>query len=155
MVSAIDGNVADGGGYDKFRIKIWNITDDAIVYDNNLGKDENDVPTTVLVGGSIVIHKADVKTPKSIQMAEFGLKVYPNPFTDHIYFDIQLMTDSKVRLEIYDVTGTKLATVFNNDVVAYDNYLVEYTPKNVSSGILYYRLIVDGELMFNGKLIHY
>ena len=155
MVSAVDGDVSGGGGYDKFRIKIWNKTDNAIVYDNNLGKDENDVPSTALGGGSIVIHKADVKTPKSMQMAEFGLKVYPNPFTDHIYFDLQLKTDSKVRLEIFDISGTKLATLYNDVVVAFDRYQLEYTPKNVSSGILFYYLIVDGQLMFDGKLIHY
>jgi hypothetical protein len=122
----------------------------------------------LLSGGNLVVHsgfsfappKAGTSTtisamPAEIPEAEFGLKAYPNPFTDHIYFDIQLMTNSKVRLEIYDVTGTKLATVFDYDVVAYDNYQVEYTPKNVSNGILFYRLIVDGLPMFNGKLIHY
>jgi uncharacterized protein (TIGR02145 family) len=155
MVSAVDGDASGGGGYDKFRIKIWNKTDKAIVYDNNLGRDENDVPLTALGGGSIVIHKANDNTPKSNQMDESGLKVYPNPFTDHIYFDLQLKTDSKVSLEIFDISGTKLATVFNDVVVAFDHYLFEYNPKNVSSGIFFYRLIVDGQMMFTGNLIHY
>ncbi len=154
MVSVVDGNITGGGGYDKFRIKIWDKTNDAVVYDNNLGTDENDVATTVLGGGSVVIHKADKNITRSIQMAEFGLKVYPNPFTDHIYFDIQLKTNSKVLLEIYDVTGTKLSTAFNNDVEAYESYLVEYIPNKIYSGILVYRLTIDGKLVYTGKLIH-
>jgi uncharacterized protein (TIGR02145 family) len=155
MVSAVDGDVANGGGYDKFRIKIWNKTDGAIIYDNNIGKDDNDIPTTTLGGGSIVIHMATDKATKSSQMTEFGLKVYPNPFTDHIYFDLQLEKDSKVSLEIFDISGTKLATVYNDVVFAFDHYQLEYTPQNVKSVLLFYRLTVDGQLMFNGSLIHY
>jgi len=162
MVSVVDGNIVNGGGYDKFRIKIWNKTDGAIVYDNNLGKDENDVPTTALGGGSIVIHKADDKTSKSIQMtettesiqmAEFGVKAYPNPFTDHLYFDLQLKTDSKARLEIFDINGTKLATVYDDIVVAFDRYRFEYVPVNVTSGLLFYRLTLNGQA-FVGKAVY-
>jgi len=47
-----------GGGADKFRIKIWNKDNgDAVVYDNQMGADDQVDPTTALGGGSIVIHK--------------------------------------------------------------------------------------------------
>ncbi len=87
--------------------------------------------------------------------AEFGVTAYPNPFVDHVNFDLQLKTDSKVRLEIYTIAGSKLATLFDDVVVAYDKYRVEYTPENFSTGTLIYRLTVDGQLMFTGKLIKY
>jgi hypothetical protein len=90
-----------------------------------------------------------------MQVADFGIKAYPNPFTDHVYFYLQLMTDSKIRLEIYTIDGAKLATVYDDLVVAYDKYRFEYTPENFSTGTLIYRLVVDGMLMFTGKLIHY
>lgn len=47
----------DGGskGDDLFRIKIWNA--DGIVYDNQLGSLDGDELTTVISGGSIVVHK--------------------------------------------------------------------------------------------------
>jgi parallel beta-helix repeat protein len=54
MLSAIDGTINGGGGTDKFRIKIWDNA--GIVYDNQLGAPETDDPTTVIGGGSIVIH---------------------------------------------------------------------------------------------------
>ena len=58
MLTAIDGQLNGGGGSDKFRIKIWDKNNgDAIVYDNQLGADDAVNPTTVLSGGSIVIHK--------------------------------------------------------------------------------------------------
>ena len=48
----------NGGGGDKFRIKIWDKTaGDLLVYDNQLGAAEDADPTTALGGDSIVIHK--------------------------------------------------------------------------------------------------
>ena len=56
MLTSIDGQVNGGGGIDKFRIKIWNKATSDIVYDNQLGAPDGDTPSTVLGGGSIVIH---------------------------------------------------------------------------------------------------
>lgn len=36
MLTAIDGQQSGGGGIDKFRIKIWDVASDAVVYDNTL-----------------------------------------------------------------------------------------------------------------------
>ena len=56
MLTAIDGQVNGGGGTDKFRIKIWD-AGGVIVYDNQLGLSDDGDPTTILGGGSIVVHK--------------------------------------------------------------------------------------------------
>ena len=58
MISASDSAINGGGNDDKFRIKIWDKDNgDKILYDNNLGAEDDANPTTVLGGGSIVIHK--------------------------------------------------------------------------------------------------
>src|SRR3989344_758838 len=55
QLSAIDGSINGGGGVDKFRIKIWDENNnDQVVYDNNLGSNDNSDPTTELTGGNIV-----------------------------------------------------------------------------------------------------
>jgi hypothetical protein len=56
MLSARDGQRPGGGGSDKFRIKIWDKATDTVVYDNQMGADEIGDPTTVIGGGSIVVH---------------------------------------------------------------------------------------------------
>jgi len=56
MLTAIDGQINGGGGSDKFCIKIWDKTDNALAYDNQIGKDEFGDDATELGGGSIVIH---------------------------------------------------------------------------------------------------
>ena len=58
MLSAIDEKLTPSTDVDKFRIKIWDKDDgDAVVYDNNIGEDENADPATGIAGGQIVIHK--------------------------------------------------------------------------------------------------
>ena len=54
---AADGALPGGGGEDTFCIKIWNKATATVVYDNQIGEDDDAPPTTVLGGGSIVIHK--------------------------------------------------------------------------------------------------
>ena len=59
VVSVIDGQLAGGGGVDKFRITIWDINNgNTLVYDNQSSTNTSDLPTTPLGGGNIVIHKA-------------------------------------------------------------------------------------------------
>ena len=51
LLTAIDGTL------DKFRIKIWDKASGEWIYDNQLGASVNANPSTVIQGGSIVIHK--------------------------------------------------------------------------------------------------
>jgi hypothetical protein len=43
-----------GNSNDKFRIKIWDKTTNAIMYDNNYGAGDDADPATTIAGGSIV-----------------------------------------------------------------------------------------------------
>jgi len=58
MISAIDGALPGGGGQDKFRMKIWEVSTEELIYDNQLDAPEDAEPTTILGGGSIVIHRS-------------------------------------------------------------------------------------------------
>jgi len=59
MLSTVDGALLGSGRPDRFRMKIWATDTSVVVYDNQLGSDENSELTdvTIIGGGSIVIHK--------------------------------------------------------------------------------------------------
>jgi hypothetical protein len=58
LIVAIDGDLKQNPDVDRIRIKIWDIdNNDEIVYDSQLGGDENEDPITPLGGGQIAIHK--------------------------------------------------------------------------------------------------
>jgi hypothetical protein len=58
LLTAIDGAVNGGGGADRFRIKIWALGTEEVVYDNAAGAldDLDGASPQALAGGSIVIH---------------------------------------------------------------------------------------------------
>jgi len=57
-LTAWDGHESGGGGADRFRISISDINQgNAVVYDNQINSPGGADPTTILQGGSIVIHK--------------------------------------------------------------------------------------------------
>jgi hypothetical protein len=59
LLTAIDGALPGGGGQDKFRLKIWDKTTGTVIYDNQMGGADTADPTTVLGGGSIIIHSGN------------------------------------------------------------------------------------------------
>jgi hypothetical protein len=59
LLTAIDGALPGGGGQDKFRLKVWDKTTGAVIYDNQMGGADTADPTTVLGGGSILIHSGN------------------------------------------------------------------------------------------------
>ena len=108
----------------------------------------------ISTGDSSDDHRKPFADTTFITKSEFGLNVYPNPFTDKVIFDLRMQADSRVTLEICNIMGIRITTVFDQHFNAGDSYRIEYTPENVSSGMFIYRLLLDGRVAFTGKLIH-
>ncbi|MBM3237751.1 T9SS type A sorting domain-containing protein, partial [Candidatus Poribacteria bacterium] len=114
MLTAIDGQIKNGGGgVDKFRIKIWDKNNgDSIVYDNQMDAGDDAEPTTVIGGGSIVIHKDDKPAaPSSLPSITCLLASFPNPGNPEVWIPYQLGSDSEVVIRIYDLAGRLVRTV--------------------------------------------
>jgi hypothetical protein len=54
LLTVIDGQAPKGGGVDKFRIKIWNDKTGEVVFDNQLGDDDDADPTTPVGDGKTI-----------------------------------------------------------------------------------------------------
>ena len=108
MISAIDEDSKDK--IDKFRIKIWDMANEDVVYDNQNGAEDNSDPTTEIGGGAIVVHagkgnNVKISDSKIEPMEEEGISglnvvYWPNP-TDG-YFNLELKTNNRVdKVNIY------------------------------------------------------
>jgi hypothetical protein len=159
MLSAVDADLAEITETDLFRIKIWDKNNgDAVVYDNQCGADDYaDLDqTTAIAGGSIVIHSADNKTKSATIQIDFDkleLNVYPNPFSERLYFKFVSPVDTHVRIDLYDLTGRLIQTVFNNQVEAEIKYTTDFIPGNTVTNMYVYRMTM-GETVFNGKVFY-
>ena len=69
-----------------------------------------------------------------------SVKSYPNPFKDNMTIEYQLSQKSKVKVTIYDLTGS-IIEVLINEVQLNGLQQVVYTPnENLPSGIYFYEI---------------
>ncbi|WP_206082047.1 T9SS type A sorting domain-containing protein, partial [Maribellus sediminis] len=93
---------------------------------------------------------AEIQNPT---LEESALRVYPNPFTDKVTFEFVSGRDAYGVLELYNITGQKIARILDRPVEAGVMNRVEYTPEHKVSGMYIYRLDLDGERQV-GRIIY-
>ncbi|GIV35221.1 MAG: hypothetical protein KatS3mg031_2756 [Chitinophagales bacterium] len=89
--------------------------------------------------------------PSAYAPANAGLNVYPNPFNDVVYFEFSTDEDARVALELFTITGSKVATLFEGDVQKEELRKIEFSGKELSDGIYVYKLRSDQNLI-TGKV---
>jgi len=83
---------------------------------------------------------ADVKQNPVRQIKNFALSQnYPNPFNPSTVINYQIPEDGKVTLKVYDILGTQVAELVNEDQSMGMHY-AQFNAMKVSSGIYYYTL---------------
>jgi PKD repeat protein len=117
ILTAGDGQVNGGVGVDRFRIKIWKDGETVPVYDNQRGAADDASATTVIGGGSILVHgdrskareSADVRAEAPVAAAT--LRSFPNPFTSKTTIEFTFGREETYSLEVYDLNGRLVATL--------------------------------------------
>ncbi|HPO54360.1 MAG TPA: T9SS type A sorting domain-containing protein [Ignavibacteriaceae bacterium] len=94
-----------------------------------------------------------VKTENLLPAEYILASNYPNPFNPATVISYQLPVNSLVRLELFSITGEKVATLVNEELEAgYHNYNLSASALGLSSGVYIYRMIA-GEFVSTKKLM--
>lgn len=73
---------------------------------------------------------------------EFALSQnYPNPFNPTTKINFEVPKDSKVSIQIFDMTGRLVATLLNNQDHSAGYYTVQFNASQFASGTYFYRFI--------------
>jgi len=129
-------------------------------YSNNWVNTKNEMAQ--ICGGDITVTgtRSETGNDKRYAISEISpiiekadLHVYPNPFSDKLRFEFLSPTDTYARILLYDISGSLIQTIFDNEVKAGVNYHVDFVPSNISNGMYIYRLII-GTKVLNGKVIY-
>ncbi|QIA07036.1 T9SS type A sorting domain-containing protein [Draconibacterium halophilum] len=101
--------------------------------------------------GPEALQSAQIPIP--VTFDESTLKVYPNPFSEKVTFEFVSGVDAYGVLEIYNITGQKVARILDRPVEAGVMNRIEYEPEHDVTGIYLYRLDLDGKLQI-GRIIY-
>ena len=72
------------------------------------------------------------------------IKAYPNPFKDHLNFEFSVAEDSEVSLEVFSITGARIATIYEGMATGNIIYNESFQPGDLSTGVYFYRLKTNG-----------
>ncbi len=75
------------------------------------------------------------------------LQNYPNPFNPVTTINYLTPRQSRVRLEVFDMLGRKVATLVDNEQKLAGRHSVRFEARDLASGVYLYRLQVDGKIL--------
>jgi hypothetical protein len=93
------------------------------------------------------IDEPDTKTTRLTQLEAPKSRlnaIYPNPFEQFTTIEFSLYEPSKVQLEVYNYTGTKVATLIDSSL-GQGMYKTNFDAGNLPEGIYFTKLTVDGQ----------
>jgi hypothetical protein len=117
MLSVVDGDKKSSTEPDKFRIKIWDKSNGAVVYDSQLGASDDAEASLSISGGNIVIHDGGKKSSSTVSegLAELTtggyFSAYPNPLSQEgLWLDFHAIESAQsFEASVYDISGRLVA----------------------------------------------
>ena len=78
-------------------------------------------------------------------------KAYPNPFSSSTNISYELLNNSHVRVQVFDINGKLISTLMDKDQQR-GNHIVFYSPDGLPDGIYIYRIETDFGIQ-SGRLL--
>jgi len=108
--------------------------------------------SSLIVNNSLRTSSTSPGQPAMETVNEVQIKAYPNPFSDKVNFQFVSPIKGKATLEIYNISGQRIALLFSGMVDAGISKTVQYTKgRTVASTMLVYKLTV-GDKVIQGKV---
>ncbi len=102
--------------------------------------------------GCLVIRDQQTTNSESaIDVQDILLSNYPNPFTKTTSIAFTLPEDNHVTINVFDVSGKRVATLFNENAAKNKEYKVEFDGTELPAGIYIYKLATDTQVL-TGKM---
>jgi hypothetical protein len=102
---------------------------------------------------SIVSRTSNTEGATVSQSDFVKVKVAPNPYHDNVTFNIESTVSGKAILEIFNLAGQKLSTVFEGNLSAGKGQNIRFNIPEQNRSNLVYRLRV-GEITSTGKILY-
>ena len=83
---------------------------------------------------------------------ETPINIYPNPFSNTTTLQFVLPENDNVKIDIIDISGKQIQTLFNGDVNKDQQYTVSFNGEKLATGIYMYKMTTLNDV-YTGKII--
>lgn len=129
----------NNGNYNKWNVQPGSYALEATPYSGANGGGTVGTGKTITITVSNGSAKGFEENPAP-QKNEVILSAHPNPFRDELEIAFMLPFDSYARLETFNITGQRLATLYEGNAKASEPNNVKYLPAETSNGIIIIRM---------------
>jgi hypothetical protein len=109
-------------------------------------------PAPVAMGGNVRTSQSS-NAVTTTQVEGLQVSAYPNPFNEVVKFTIQSKVSGKAQLEVYNMLGQKVKTVYSGFIQANKAQVVEFRAGAAAHQSLLYILKI-GDSQVTGKLLN-
>jgi hypothetical protein len=95
---------------------------------------------------------AEITTSFTPEVKAADLKIYPNPFSDRLRFEFISPEPVNAQIDLYDITGRRVKTIFEQPIQGGTQYEAEFRPEADINAMYIYRVTM-GDAIYNGKVI--
>jgi len=131
-------------------------TTDSVAYDLKIHSEDNEENyTEMILEPAFVVGNFDATSLSDEEIQNSNsenyniISNYPNPFNPETTIQFNLITDSDIQIEIFNIKGQKINSIVNEQFLKGKHAIIwngdDDSGKSVSSGIYYYRLNVNGK----------
>lgn len=75
--------------------------------------------------------------------SDIEMKVYPNPFSENLFFNILMKKDSHVRLEIFNQYGVSVRILLDEDLKENDSMVITLDGATLRQSVYFYKIVTD------------
>jgi len=91
-------------------------------------------------GGATFINNQGIEVPENYKLYQN----YPNPFNSQTRIDFEILNRAFVNITVYDLQGKEVQTLVNNEKTT-GIYSINFNAQNISSGIYFTRMSINGK----------
>ena len=106
-----------------------------------------------IFGYKEVISGTELTYTNSIPKDHYLEQNYPNPFNPSTTIKFGIPRQGLVSLKVYDMSGREVANLINNRKMNAGQVTQRFDGSSLSSGVYFYSLVVDGELIATKKMV--